>query len=127
LIGGRNTIPGHAYRAFAGEAFVLADVEASRDLIRPWLGARALAAAGWTGDLRDLRENVEPDRPNGNTGPARVHELWNAPTTDHLRTAVGLGLAVGYDVIRIDVVRGLGRGGEWQLMFSVDPKLWGVL
>jgi hypothetical protein len=43
-----------------------------------------------------------------------------------MRASAGAGVGLFWDVVRLDVVRGL-RGGEWQLLFSVKPSLWNVL
>jgi hypothetical protein len=123
LAGGRNTIPGYAYRSFAGGAFVIADAVASRDVRVPWVRARLLAAAGWVGDIGTTSRaaGVATD------GPGRVRDLWNADRTGGIRTSVGAGVGLGWDVLRLDLVRGISRGGEWQLLLSVQPRLWSVL
>ncbi len=48
-----------------------------------------------------------------------------------LGTAAGLGLGLFYDLLRVDVVRGLSSegpiNGEWSLLVSLDALLWGIL
>jgi hypothetical protein len=107
LIGGRHTLPGYAYRAFTGDVFTLANFEAGHDLAYPFVRARITAAAGWTG-TRDVALPVS----------------WNVVETRSVRTSAGAGLGFVYDLLRFDVVRGLSRGGEWQLLVSLDPRIW---
>jgi hypothetical protein len=117
VFGGRNTLPGYEYRSFAGNAFALAEAEVSRDIAFPWIRLRATAGLG-------VADVIEPDAPRlGGVSPL---DDWNVDTTDGLRPSLGVGVGLLWDVVRIDVARGL-RGGEWQLNVSVDPRLWGIL
>jgi hypothetical protein len=110
LLGGRSTLPGHPYRSFAGDAFVLTDLEASRDLAHPFVRGRLLFSAGWTGDF--------------DSDSRRVPVSWAAVGTKGVRTSAGIGVALLYDLLRIDLVRGFGRSGETQLLVSLDPRVW---
>jgi hypothetical protein len=107
LLGGRHTLPGYPYRVFGGDAFVLANLEAARDLLYPFVRARITGAAGWTG----TRETEPP-------------LSWGTAETRTVRTSAGLGLGFVYDLLRIDLARGLSRGGEWQLLVSLEPRIW---
>lgn len=109
LFGGRATLPGYEYRGFAGDRFALAELEASREIIGPWIRLRALSATGWT-----------------DFGSASLPAGWNAGPTGGARTSVGIGLGLVYDVLRLDLVRGL-NGGEQQVILSVNPRLWDIL
>ncbi|MFW6079904.1 MAG: hypothetical protein ACODAE_09795 [Gemmatimonadota bacterium] len=109
LLGGRATLPGHAYRRFVGDRFALARLSASHPLIGPWVRLRLLTAAGWT----EL-DGAEP--------PAD----WGAGPTGGLRASAGVGLGLVHDILRIDALRGLD-GGEWVLVISADPSLWDLL
>lgn len=107
LLGGRNTLPGFPYRMFGGDAFVLTNVVVSRDIAYPFVRARLLGAAGWT-DQRD------------DTGlpPGFAFETGN------VRASLGAGVGLLYDLVRLDLARGFGRDGEWQLLLSLQPKVW---
>jgi hypothetical protein len=124
LAGGRNTLPGYGYRTFAGDAFALLDIEASRDIVAPWIRGRLLASGGWVGDVGESVYSIEGEPLDG---PARVRDLWTARRTAGFATSLGAGLGLGWDVLRLDLVRGLDRGREWQLLLSIQPRLWGVL
>ncbi len=107
LLGGRSTLPGFPYREFVGDAFWLVSAVGSRTLLHPWLRLRLLAAAGQTALLNN-----------------EIPEEWLGLTTTHARASVGAGLSLAWDVLRIDVVRGLGGGGEWDVILSVDQRFW---
>jgi hypothetical protein len=118
LMGGRQTIPGFAFRSFAGDVFTVARVELARDLLFPFVRGRLTGTTGWT-DLLD-------DDPS-TSAQARVPATWNTATTGGLRTSIGAGIGLGWDLLRLDLVRGLGSGGEWQFLMSIDPRFWPIL
>jgi hypothetical protein len=124
LAGGRHTIPGYAYRSFAGEAFAIGRVEVARDLFFPFVRGRLMATGGWLGLVGDdVLELVDATagRPTG------VPSSWRASKTEGVRTSIGAGLGLGWDLLRLDLVRGLDSGGEWQFLVSVDPRFWPIL
>jgi hypothetical protein len=105
LLGGRGTLPGYDFHSFAGRAFWLTRGVITRPLFHPWLGVRAFAALG---------ASYLPDA-------STVPPIWAVTATDGLRASVGLGVSLGWDVLRLDLGRGL-RDGRWELIFSVDPQ-----
>jgi hypothetical protein len=105
LLGGRGTLPGYPFRSFVGDGFGLVRAVGTLPLLPPWVGLRALASLGYT-HLTSSRT-----LPPG----------WDAHDTDGLRPSVGVGLSLAWDVLRLDLGRGL-RGGDWELSFSVDPR-----
>ncbi len=109
LLGGPATLPGYPYRVFVGDRFALFGLEVSRDLAAPWVRLRAVGAAGWA----DL-------------GSAAPPADWEARATAGLRTSLGAGVGLFYDLLRLDLVRGLRRG-EWQWVISVSPALGDIL
>ena len=121
LLGGRETLPGYGYRSFSGDAFALADLQVTRTIAAPWLGARLLATAGWTGWLDD-----PPADPASSLPGQPAWAAWGTTDSDGIRTSIGAGVSLFYDLFRLDLVRGLD-GGEWQLIFSLAPSLWGFL
>ena len=94
-LGGRGTLPGHAYRAEAGDAFWLARADASLPVLPPWASLRAFVAAGKVAGGRT-------------------------------RVSVGPGLGLGWDVVHLELGRGVD-GGEWELVVSVDRRFRGWL
>lgn len=124
LLGGRETLPGYEYRGFSGSRMAVLDAEVSRDVWRPWLRVRAVAAAGWTGGNTIGRLYLVPIMHEPGSGDYPVEGL---PGTDGVRTSVGFGVSGFWDQLRLDLVRGLNRGGEWQLLFSIAPDFRDML
>ncbi|TVR62670.1 MAG: hypothetical protein EA422_10955 [Gemmatimonadales bacterium] len=106
LLGGRGTVPGYPFREWAGRRAGLISLEAATDAGTPFFRVRAGLHAAASGGLDE-----------------QVAEVWGVTGTGGVRPAATLGLGVGWDLLRIDGARGL-RGGEWQLLFSVDPRWW---
>ena len=105
LLGGRETIPGYAYRAFSGNSYALAQIEAARAVWQPWLRVRAFAAAGYT-DYSGTQEYAQ----------LRFE-------TDGIKVGGGVGVALFWDILRFD----LARGDEWRWVFSIQPNLRDLL
>ena len=104
LLGGRETLLGHPYRTAIGRHFWLIRAEGERPLLQPWISARAFAAAGQAGGLD------QADLPSG----------WTDLEPDlGARVSVGAGFSFLWDVIRLDIGRGLGGGGDWDTALSV--------
>ena len=103
LLGGRMTLPGHDYRAFAGQAYWMARVEGTVPIHPPWVSLRAFAAVGAT-----------------YLGEATLPDGWAARDSNGPRGSVGLGLAFGWDSIRLDVGRAVGGSG-WEAVVSAAP------
>lgn len=105
LFGGRGTVPGFPFRRFGGDRFALLDGVASAEIAQPWIRGRIRGSAGWVGgDPPALA--VEPDGP---------------------RASVGLGVGLLYDILRLDVARGIGRGGGWELVVEAHHAFWDFL
>lgn len=119
LVGGRGTLPGYAFRRWGGDRVALWQGEVSRAVVSPWVSLRVLGAAAWT----DLGEP-------GDAAAARFGVL----ETPGVRTSAGVGLGLFYDLLRVELMRGLEgprpgdpRGGEWELLVSLNPMLWDIL
>ena len=109
LLGGRETLPGYHYRDFVGDRFWLVRAEGTFPLRSPWVSLRIFGGMGAT----YLDARVVPTE-------------WQARDSDGLRATLGAGLALGWDVLRFDVGRGL-RDGKWELIFSIEPRFRGWL
>ena len=104
LLGGRETLPGYGYRDFVGNRFWLMRADGTFPLRSPWVSLHIFGGIGAT----YLDARVVPSD-------------WKARDSDGLRATVGAGLALGWDVLRFDVGRGL-HDGKWELIFSVVPR-----
>jgi hypothetical protein len=111
LLGGRGTLPGHPFRSWGGDRVAWMDVDMSRAIVSPWVRVRALGAVGWT-DLTSV----------GRSAATR----FGVEGTGGMKASAGVGLGLFYDILRIDLSRGLG-GGEWEVFISVNRALWPVL
>lgn len=112
LIGGRATLPGYRFRAYGGDRFAIANVVASRELARPWIRARVLAGLGWSGA--------------GSAGRDALAR-WGGAPTGGAKASLGVGAGILYDIVRVDLVRGLGTGGVWELVVEARPAFWDFL
>ena len=107
FLGGRQTVPGYVFRSRVGDGYWLLRSEASIDLLHPFLRLRAFGAAGG----------------------AREEGLWDpyfSPTEKRwaFLLSAGLGLGLGWDVLRLDLAKGLRDGGEWEVILWVKPDFW---
>ena len=107
FIGGRQTVPGYPFRSEVGDGFWLLRSEAAIDLLHPFLRLRAFGAAGQT----RLDETLE---------------TISLPTGDRpsFLLSAGMGLGLGWDVLRLDLAKGLRKGGEWELILWVKHDFW---
>ncbi|MDX1567519.1 MAG: hypothetical protein R3223_06950 [Longimicrobiales bacterium] len=108
-LGGRGTVPGFPYRGFGGDAYWLVRVAGSWGFGAPWIRPRILVSAGSTWD----------------TGTRTATELPIPPAEDP-RLSVGAGVGLFWDILRVDVSRGLD-GGAWEWVLSVNEEFWGFL
>ncbi|MBW3571618.1 MAG: hypothetical protein KY467_10970 [Gemmatimonadetes bacterium] len=115
LLGGRGTVPGYAFRAWGGDRFALARATYAAELFRPFVRGRVFAAAGWAGQAGTL----DPF-----TGGV-VRPPLNLRTGGMVSVGAGLGLL--FDIIRVDVARGLGEGGVWEVIVEANPSFWDFL
>jgi len=101
MLGGRWTLPGHDYRAFAGDRHWLVRAESTWPIYRPYVGFRLIGAVGAT----YLASRSLPAD-------------WVVRDSNGLRGSVGAGLSFGWDAARVDLAHGV-RGGGWEALFSV--------
>lgn len=110
LLGGKGTIPGYPFRAYAGDRYATARAVYSATLWQPWLRGRILAAAGWSDFASD--ESLEER---------------SAPPTSTVLPSLGVGVGLFHDILRVDVARGLGSDGEWEIMVEANQSFWDFL
>lgn len=113
--GGRGTVRGYSFHRFAGNLYGGGGVELTRRVIDPLLSAGLFAEIGWVGlegesARRALREwNRVGDRASPARGPL-----------------VGVGGGVGFlfDILHVEVARGVRQGGLWELIIRVRREFW---
>jgi hypothetical protein len=113
LLGGRGTVPGYGFRSFLGDRFAYGQATYAAEILRPFVRGRVLAAAGWT----DVRDDGEILPATSVVGPTRTGSM----------VSVGAGVGLFFDIIRIDVARGLGSGGVWEVIVEANPSFWDFL
>jgi len=106
LVGGRGTLPGYPFRVYAGTRTLVGTIEGSTDLGTPMVRLRGALHTGWA-------SGGSPD----------LWQRWGSAGTGGPKTGVSMGLGFGWDLIRLEIGRGLGSG-EWQLLLSTDPRWW---
>jgi hypothetical protein len=99
FIGGRGTVPGYDFRSLAGSRYMLGNATASAEIHPTWLRARGHAGLGW----------VQP----GSSGV--------------VRPAVGIGVGILHDILHVDLHRGLGAGGRWEMIVESNRGFWDFL
>ena len=112
LLGGRGTVPGFGFREFGGDRFGVARTTYSADLLTPWIRGRVLGAAGWA---------------DAGFGSRRELTQMGARPTGAPKASLGAGVGLFYDIVRVDVARGLGSGGRWELIVETRPSFWDFL
>jgi hypothetical protein len=103
LLGGRGTVPGFPFRAFAGDHHLHGSVVGAMDLGSPLVRGRLGGHGGWIGG-----GDLEP---------------WGLEGSRNVRVGITAGVGLLFDLLRLEGARGL-NGGEWQLLLSLDPRWW---
>jgi hypothetical protein len=114
LLGGRGTVPGYAFRSYGGDTYAFGRAGYAAELFRPFVRGRVFAAAGWA-DRRDEAPVFVP-----------ATSIVPQPRTGTM-FSVGAGVGLLFDIIRIDVARGLGEGGVWEVIVEANPSFWDFL
>src|SRR4051812_13377218 len=112
LIGGRGTVAGYGFRDFGGDRFATLRTTLSADLKSPFVRGRLLGQAGWSGVGSAGRDALA---------------AWPAVPTQRLLTSAGAGVGLFFDVLRVDLMRGLSPGGHWELVVEANPSFWDFL
>lgn len=112
LIGGRGSLPGYDFRAFGGSEYAIMDLRGAADIGHPWLRGRLHGAVGWS------RVGGAAERAAG---------LFGVEGTGGLKPAIGAGVGLFYDLLHVDVARGLGADGRTQIIVEFPAIFWDFL
>lgn len=114
LLGGRGTVPGYGFRSYGGHTFAFGRAGYAAELFRPFVRGRVFAAAGWA----DRSEEAVDVVPLTSLAPQlRTGSMFS----------VGAGVGLLFDIIRVDVARGLGENGVWEVIVEANPSFWDFL
>jgi len=106
-VGGQGTLPGQPFRVYGADRYTAWQTAFAADLVRPGLRGRLLGAVGAT------------RAPAAVPGPLR--------RLDGVRGALGIGFGLFYDILRIDLWRGFGPEGRWELRVDTRRSFWDFL
>ncbi|CAN5630717.1 hypothetical protein BH23GEM6_BH23GEM6_04050 [soil metagenome] len=99
FLGGRGTIPGYSFRSMTSDRYLLGRATGSAEVDPTWLRARAHAGLGW----------------------------MQAGASTQLRPSVGIGVGLLHDILHVDLHRGLGSAGRWELIVESNRGFWDFL
>ena len=113
--GGRGTVRGYRFHRFVGNLYGALGAELRRDVWYPFLSLAAFVDVAWLA--------IEGE------GAERAVTVWNknAPAAGGSDGAlVGLGASAGilFDVLLVDLARGLSGDGIWELVIRVRADFW---
>lgn len=113
--GGRGSVRGYSFHRFAGNTYIEIGVEARRPLARPLISAGIFADMAWVG--------VEGG------SARRALGVWNeagamAGATRGPLLGVGGGVGLLFDILHLELARGLTQGGIWELVVRVRREFW---
>lgn len=116
--GGRGSVRGYRFHEFVGNLYGAAVIELSREIRRPFLSLAVFSDIGWAG--------IE------GAAARRAVDAWNrvgAPAGATRGLLIGVGASAGFffDILHLDLARGLDQGGIWELVFRVRSEFWGWL
>ncbi len=116
VAGGRGTVRGYDFDRFGGDVFGFTQAELSRGIKYPYISGVIFFDAGWIG--------LEGEN------AASAAALWSdagvpVDQAQGLLLGVGAGAGLLFDIVRVEVARGLRDGGVWEFVFEVNPRFWG--
>jgi len=120
FLGGPVTAPGYEFHALAGRAGVGQRAEWQFAVPFPSLSLGRYGRSPGTATLAPyahLAAVWRPDTARAGLAPARAGAY----------PALGVGALSFFDLVRVDVARGLGRGGRWLFTVDVARDFWRVL
>jgi len=113
--GGRGSVRGYAFHRFVGNLYGAAGIELRREIFYPLLSGAAFGDIGWVGvEGESARDALE---------------VWNdvgavAGATQGPLLGLGGGLGILFDILHVELARGLRQGGLWELVVRVRRQFW---
>jgi hypothetical protein len=113
-LGGPVTAPGYDYHSLIGRAAVGEHVEWQFPVPFPSFSLGRFGHVPGTGALAPYVHAVLLERP-----------LFAGSTT-HVYPSVGAGLLTPFNLVRLDVARGLASGGRWTFGVDMSREFWSI-
>ena len=113
--GGPTTGPGYEFHEFAGRGGLSQRLEFRNPVPFVSIPLGRFGSTGGSATLVPFAHTVYVTSP---AGFQAARQGWYP--------AVGVGALVFFDILRLDVARGL-RGGRWTVSLDASPELWGIL
>ena len=123
LLGGRGTLPGYDHKSLPADRFALVSFLGSGDLVFPWIRGRVFGGVGWT-DLGGPGKRAATDFFRSPGSPTTSPTF---PGTGRVLPSVGIGVGFFFDLLQVDLARGLGRNGRWQVIVDFPTAFWDYL
>ncbi len=114
-VSGRGTVRGYRFHDYIGNLYGALGVELSRPVWYPFVSLDLFADAGWVG--------IE-----GNGARAAV-AVWNRvgdPAGQARGALLGVGAGAGFlfDILWLEIARGVVQGGRWEVVVRVRREFW---
>jgi hypothetical protein len=114
-VGGRGSVRGYRFHEFVGNLYAVLGAEANHNLWHPYVSLGLFAEAAWTG--------IE------GSSAVRAADVWNqngSPAGGSRGALVGVGASLGllFDIIYLDLARGLSDEGIWEAILRVRSDFW---
>jgi len=114
-VGGRGSVRGYGFHRFVGNLQAVAGIELSGEIVDPFVSLALFTDVGWVDSRGRSAE--------------RALDAWNrvgAPAGSTRGPLIGVGAGVGlvFDILRVELARGLRQGGTWELVVRVRSELW---
>jgi hemolysin activation/secretion protein len=113
--GGRGTVRGYAFHRYVGNLYAGGGLELRRPVRYPFLSVELFADVGWLGlEGRSAEEAVAVWKRVGDA----------ARSTRGPLVGVGGGVGLVFDILWIELARGVTQKGAWELVVRVRPEFW---
>ena len=113
--GGRGTVRGYPFHRFVGNLYGALGLEVRRSLWYPYVSADLFADLGFAG--------IE-----GNSAADAI-AVWNrvgdpAGATRGPLIGIGAGVGLAFDILWIELARGVNQAGIWELVVRIRSEFW---
>jgi hemolysin activation/secretion protein len=114
-LGGRGSVRGYGFHDYVGNLYGTLGIELSRPIWYPFVSFDLFVDAGWV--------SIE------GKSAAEAVAVWNqagdvAGGTRGALVGVGAGAGFLFDILWLEVARGVVEGGRWEVVVRVRREFW---